>query len=59
MHAQRERSEGDDSYLYFLARIMKLGGPEGRELIESLVADPVLGKEATALTKRARKKVDG
>jgi hypothetical protein len=59
MNLVRKRRGGDDSYLYFLARIMKLGGPEGRELIESLIADPVLGKEATALTKRARKKVDG
>ena len=50
----RERGEFDEDPIYFLKRIMRLGGDEGRDFVASLVDDRRLGKEATALTKRAR-----
>jgi len=50
----RERGEFDEDPIYFLKRIMRPGGGEGRDFFASLVDDRRLGKGATALTKRAR-----
>lgn len=52
------RRAGDDSRLYSLTKIMLFGGEQGWSLVASLVDDPVLGKESTALTKRAETKAD-
>lgn len=41
-----------DSRLLLLESILKLGGTRGREIVESLRSDPLLGREATALTRR-------
>lgn len=41
--------------IYFLKPIMRLGGERGRTMVASVVDDPVLGKEATALVNRARR----
>jgi len=43
------------SRIYFIRPILKLGGDGGRDVVEGLRADPVFGKEATALLKRRRK----
>lgn len=40
-----------DTRGYFLRPIKRLGGERGRALLETLVGDPVLGKEAAALLK--------
>lgn len=39
--------------IYFLKPIMRLGGESGQAMVASVVDDPILGKEATALVKRA------
>ncbi len=41
-----------DTRVHFLRPIKRLGGAEGRALLESLTTDPVFGREATHLTKR-------
>jgi hypothetical protein len=41
---------------HFLRAIRRLGGTAGNELIASLVDDPVLGPQATDMTKRSRRK---
>lgn len=41
-----------ESRIYFVRPILALGGARGKELIETLRADPVLGKEASALLSR-------
>lgn len=46
-----EVEERGESRIYFLRPIKKLGGAEGRALLESLKDDPVFGKEARALLK--------
>lgn len=46
--------ERGQSRIYFVRPILRLGGARGRRLIESLRSHPVLGKEATALTRRRR-----
>lgn len=38
-----------DTRIYFLRPIKRLGGEAGRDLLEGLIGDPVLGKEAAAL----------
>jgi hypothetical protein len=43
-----ERSRGA-SRIHFLTPILRLGGERGQELVASLRADPVFGREATAL----------
>lgn len=43
--------ERGDSRIYFLRPIKRLGGAEGRELLERLRDDPTFGREATALLK--------
>ncbi|WP_062524216.1 hypothetical protein [Demequina rhizosphaerae] len=48
-------AERGQSRIYFIRPILSLGGDRGREVIEALRNDPVLGKEATALLKRRRK----
>lgn len=48
----RDPSNGS-TRIYFLRPIMRLGGDEGRSMVASVVDDPILGKEATALVKRA------
>lgn len=48
-------AEGGESRIYFVRPIKRLGGERGRELLESLRDDPILGREATAaLEGRAR-----
>lgn len=47
--------ERGESRIYFIGPILRLGGHRGREVVEALRKDPVLGKEATALLKRRRK----
>lgn len=48
-------AEGGESRIYFVRPIKRLGGERGRELLESLRHDPILGREATAaLEGRAR-----
>ena len=42
--------------VFFVKTLGKLGGERGRRVIESLVDDPVVGKEATAFVTRARKR---
>ncbi len=41
------------SRIYFLRPIKRLGGEDGRRVLESLAEDPTFGKEATALLKRS------
>jgi hypothetical protein len=41
--------------IYFLRPVMRLGGERGRAMVASVVDDPSLGKEATALINRARR----
>ncbi|MDE0547407.1 hypothetical protein [Microbacterium sp. C7(2022)] len=48
-------AERGQSRIYFIRPILILGGDRGRQVIEALRNDPVLGKEATALLKRRRK----
>lgn len=43
--------ERGDSRIYFLRPIKRLGGAEGRQLLERLRDDPTFGREATALMK--------
>lgn len=38
------------SRIYFIRPILKVGQERGRKVVEALRSDPVLGKEATALT---------
>ncbi len=47
--------ERGQSRIYFIRPILNVGGDRGREVVEALRDDPVLGKEATALLKRRRK----
>ncbi|MDV8000736.1 hypothetical protein [Rhodococcus sp. IEGM 1408] len=47
----RDDSRGD-SRILLLETILKLGGKRGQEVIETLCSDPLLGREATALTQR-------
>jgi len=47
--------ERGQSRIYFIRPILSVGGDRGREVVEALRKDPVLGKEATALLKRRRK----
>lgn len=42
------------SRIYFIRPILKIGGDRGRDVVEELRADPVFGKEATALLKRRK-----
>jgi hypothetical protein len=44
----REDSRGD-TRIHFLSAIKRVGGPRGRQVLESLRSDPVFGKEARAL----------
>lgn len=46
--------ERGESRIYFIGPILKVGRARGREVIETLRADPVLGKEATALLSRRK-----
>jgi hypothetical protein len=48
--------ERGDSRLFFLRVIKRLGGDTGRNTLEQLRDDPVLGLEATALLKTRRKR---
>ncbi|WP_187120112.1 hypothetical protein [Actinomyces polynesiensis] len=47
--------ERGQSRICFIGPILRVGGERGREVVESLREDPVLGKESTALLKRRRK----
>lgn len=47
--------ERGHSRIYFIRPILRVGGDRGREVVEALRDDSVLGKEATALLKRRRK----
>lgn len=47
--------ERGQSRVYFVGPVLKVGGERGREVVEALRDDPVLGKEATALLKRRRR----
>lgn len=42
--------------IYFLKPIMRLGGGRGHAMVASVIDDPVLGKEATALVSRATRR---
>jgi hypothetical protein len=44
-------SWGEDR-IYLLRAILRVGGLQGREFVEALTSDEVLGKEASALTKK-------
>lgn len=44
--------ERGQSRIYFIRPILKVGGDQGRKVVEGLRADPVFGDEATALLKR-------
>ncbi|GAB3595613.1 hypothetical protein [Microbacterium tumbae] len=46
--------ERGQSRIYFIRPILKVGGDRGREVVNALRDDPVLGKEATALLKRRK-----
>jgi hypothetical protein len=48
--------ERGDSRIYFVGRVLRLGGERGLEIVEGLRGDAVLGREATALTDRRRKR---
>ena len=50
----REESRGA-TRIYFLRPIKRLGGDRGRALLESLVDDPLFGREARALLKTRRR----
>jgi hypothetical protein len=41
--------ERGESRIYFIRPILRVGGERGRAVVEALPADPVFGKEATAL----------
>jgi hypothetical protein len=45
---------GGQSRIYFLRPILKVGGAEGRSVVEALSEDPVFWKEATALLSRRK-----
>jgi hypothetical protein len=49
--ALRERGE---SRIYFIRPILRVGRARGREIVEALRADPVFGREATALLSRRK-----
>ena len=51
--------ERGESRIYFIRPILKVGGERGREVVEGLRADPVFGKEATALLRRRRQQSPG
>jgi hypothetical protein len=42
-----DESRGD-TRIHFIGPTLKVGGPRGRQVVEALRSDPVLGKEATA-----------
>lgn len=44
----------EESRIYFLRPILDVGGTRGREVLESLISDPVFGREARALLKVQR-----
>ena len=46
--------ESGESRIYFLRSILKVGRTRGREIVEALRTDPVMGKEATALLSRRK-----
>lgn len=46
--------QGKQSRIYFLRPILKVGGSEGRRVVEALSGDQVFGKEATALLSRRK-----
>jgi hypothetical protein len=46
--------ERGESRIYFLRPIKRLGGQEGRDVLETLRDDPIFGKEAAALLRRRR-----
>jgi hypothetical protein len=46
--------ERGQSRIYFVRPILNVGGAHGREVVEALRADPVFGKEATALLSRRK-----
>jgi hypothetical protein len=48
--------ERGESRIYFLLPIKRLGGQAGRALLERLKKDKTLGREATALLRRSRKR---
>lgn len=41
-----------DSRIHLLEAVVTVGGQRGREVVEALRSDPLLGREATALTRR-------
>lgn len=41
-----------EARIYFLRPIKRLGGQQGREIVESLQEDPVFGREASAMLRR-------
>lgn len=41
-----------DTRIHFLRTIKRLGGQQGRDILEELRSDPLFGKEATALLRR-------
>lgn len=51
-----DRTDVDEDPIYFLQRIMGLGGAEGLAFVTALVDDPKPRKEATTLMKRAQEK---
>jgi hypothetical protein len=48
----RDDSRGD-SRIHLLEAVLRVGGKRGREVVESLRSDPLLGREASALTRRS------
>lgn len=47
--------ERGQSRIHFIGPILRVGGVRGREVVESLREDPVLGRESSALLRRRRK----
>lgn len=43
-----------ESRIFFVRKILRLGGDRGRDVVEALIDDPVFGREATALLKRRK-----
>lgn len=46
-------TERGESRIFFIKPLCRFGGDRGREVVEALRDDPVLGREATALLKRS------